>query len=110
MANGDYADIYAKFDALRGTYQELVDAVVDKLETELEARQIHSVVKGRVKDASSFATKALLRGYDDPLRQIGDKAGVRVTVVYADDIPKVERVVRELLSVQRCKSKLDALD
>lgn len=66
-------------------------------------------VKGRTKDPESFATKAILKGYDRPPEEIGDKAGIRATAVYERDLKTIEDIVRRLFHVIRTESKLDAL-
>ncbi len=111
MANGEggYADIYRAYADERPIYDRLVVVVAEKLRTAITTAGIVADVKGRSKDPQSFATKALTKGYANPLEQIGDKAGVRVTVIYSDDVARVETIVREQLHVIRCESKLDAL-
>ncbi len=66
-------------------------------------------MKGRTKDPESFATKAILKGYDRPPEEIGDKAGIRATAVYERDLKTIEDIVRRLFHVIRTESKLDAL-
>jgi len=104
-----YADIYAAFKNERATYEKLVERVVVLLKGAIKQAGIAGEVKGRTKDLASFATKALLGGYADPLNEIGDIAGVRISLVYEDDVEAATDLVRECLYVVRSESKLDAL-
>jgi ppGpp synthetase/RelA/SpoT-type nucleotidyltranferase len=87
----------------------LVATVVAKLEQKLAVADFDATVKGRTKEPTSFATKAILKGYARPLEQIRDKAGVRITVVYERDIGSAEAIVRNALHVIHTESKRDAL-
>jgi ppGpp synthetase/RelA/SpoT-type nucleotidyltranferase len=111
MANGagSYAEIVRAYSDERDYYDRLVAIVVPLLKEAVEVTGIAAEIKGRTKEPRSFASKALLKGYVNPLAEIGDKAGVRVTVVYERDIERVETIVRRLLHVIRRESKLDAL-
>lgn len=42
--------------------------------------ELETVTQWRAKDVLSFTKKALRKGYADPLKEIGDKAGTRVIV------------------------------
>jgi ppGpp synthetase/RelA/SpoT-type nucleotidyltranferase len=111
MANrgSGYADVYRVYSDERPIYDRLVAVVVEKLKTAIAVAGIVAEVKGRSKEPQSFATKAIMKGYSNPLEQIGDMAGVRVMVIYADEVARVETIVREQLHVIRCESKIDAL-
>lgn len=106
----DYADVHSAYDAERGDYEDLAALIGSSLEDRLAARRLEIIVQWRAKDVHSFVKKALRKGYAEPLRQIGDKAGVRVIVHYLDDVEAVEREVREICTVRERESKLDALD
>jgi ppGpp synthetase/RelA/SpoT-type nucleotidyltranferase len=104
-----YAALATAYEDERPLYEELARHLSGLLREEMERLALHTTVTGRAKEISSFVTKALLKGYADPLNEIGDKAGVRVTVVYAEDVPIVEEAVRRLLHVVGREQKLDAL-
>lgn len=110
MASGQtYTEIRAAFQAERHIYDRLVEFVVPLLRDDLKRVGIAGDVKGRSKEPESFARKAVLGSYKEPLRQIKDKAGARITLVYGDDVLKATDVVRARLHVLNCESKLDAL-
>jgi len=56
-------------------------------------------VSGRAKDPDSFLKKAIRKGYADPMAQIGDKAGVRITIPFGRDRDAIERLVAEVLEL-----------
>lgn len=110
MAAASYVDVAEAYASEQPGYAELAEILGSALLQRLDARGLETVVSWRAKKIDSFVKKALRKGYDDPLEQIGDKAGVRVIVHYLADLELVEELVRELGHVQRRESKLDALD
>jgi ppGpp synthetase/RelA/SpoT-type nucleotidyltranferase len=109
VADASYAAVAEAFASERPAYAELATIVGTTMESRLDALGLETIVSWRAKDVGSFVKKALRKGYDDPLAQIGDKAGVRVIVHYLADVPGVEALVAELCHVDRRESKLDAL-
>ena len=111
MANGQhsYASLYQAYSDERPYYDRLVELVTAVLEDAIKTAGLTADVKGRSKEPASFATKAVMKGYADPLVEIGDKAGVRVTVIYERDVGRVEAIVRRIFHVVRRESKTDAL-
>lgn len=110
MASGHgYAQVFRAYADERAHYDRLIALVAPALDRAVKSAAINGSVKGRSKEPHSFAVKALLKGYANPLEEIGDKAGVRVTVIYEEDVPRVEAIVRDRLHVIRCESKIDAL-
>jgi len=110
VAAASYVDVAEAYASEQPGYAELAEILGSALLQRLDARGLETVVSWRAKKIDSFVKKALRKGYDDPLEQIGDKAGVRVIVHYLADLELVEELVRELGHVQRRESKLDALD
>lgn len=110
MAESDFDQISEAFAAERPTYEALTELVEGKIGDRLEEAGIYAPVKGRAKEVESFAIKALVGDrYTDPLRQIGDKAGLRITVPYLHQIDEVETLVRDEVTVIDREQKLDAL-
>jgi ppGpp synthetase/RelA/SpoT-type nucleotidyltranferase len=106
----EYAELARAYKAERDTYEALAAYAAQQIETALEDANIYAAVSCRAKEVDSFVTKALVGGrYDDPLKQITDKAGIRVVVAYAEQVPLVEGVVRALVTVTNRDQKLDAL-
>lgn len=109
-AHASYAEIADAYAAERERYRRLGDLIGRVVEVDLTARHMEVVVQTRAKDVRSFVKKALRNLYSDPLRQIDDKAGVRVIVHYKDDVSIVEEVVGRYCLVIERESKLDALE
>ena len=105
----DFIAIQARYAEQRPDYEQLAETIRNQLETRLDARGLETVIQCRAKEVLSFTKKALRKGYADPLKEIGDKAGVRVIVHYTADIATVEEVVAEIAIVHAKESKLDAL-
>ncbi|MCW2999175.1 MAG: hypothetical protein JWN65_2724 [Solirubrobacterales bacterium] len=106
----DFADVQQSFSEQRPNYEHLAKTLGEALKERLAARGLDTIVLWRAKDILSFAKKALRKGYADPIAEIGDKAGVRVIVHYAGDVPVVEEIVSSLAIVHSRDSKLDAMD
>jgi ppGpp synthetase/RelA/SpoT-type nucleotidyltranferase len=109
-AAGSYGDIAEAYADERDKYKRLGELIAARLEDDLKALHMEVIVQTRAKDVLSFVKKALRKGYADPLAEIGDKAGVRVIVHYAEDVPRVEEVVGQSCEILERESKLDALD
>jgi ppGpp synthetase/RelA/SpoT-type nucleotidyltranferase len=91
----------AEFSSGSANYEALVQYVIETLKAAL-GRGSRCVVDGRSKDWGSFLKKAIRKKYADPLRQIGDRAGVRVVIPdlsYFDEVRQaingVFRVIKE---------------
>jgi ppGpp synthetase/RelA/SpoT-type nucleotidyltranferase len=110
VADLDYGAISEAFESERPLLQDFVDFAVAELEEAVAGAGIHATIGGRVKEVDSFAVKALVgHRYEDPLREVGDKAGLRIVVPYLRDMEPVERLVRELFVVIKKEQKRDAL-
>lgn len=81
-------------------YQEIVDHVVDRLSSSVAHRGVApAAIEGRVKDTASFVKKLMRKDYPSPWTDLRDKAGVRVTTVYAPDVAMVEEVIADEFEV-----------
>lgn len=110
MASFDYSSIATSFAKERRSYEKLASVASKILGAALKEAGIYANVSGRAKEVKSLATKAVLgRRYEEPLAEIGDRAGVRVVVPYLRDVDRVEEVVRQLFTVINREQKLDAL-
>lgn len=109
MAGASYEAVAEAFATERPAYAELAEILGTELQSRLDELGLETIVSWRAKQVDSFVKKAFRKGYDDPLEQIRDKAGVRVIVHYLADVPRVEALVYELCEVDRRESKLDAL-
>jgi ppGpp synthetase/RelA/SpoT-type nucleotidyltranferase len=103
----------AELDALRARYasaipefEDLVGHVRTRLESQIAYRGVGgAVIEGRVKDTASFIKKAITKHYDSPWDEIGDKAAVRVTTIFSDDVPVIEAVIADEFLVLRREDK-----
>jgi ppGpp synthetase/RelA/SpoT-type nucleotidyltranferase len=105
----EYAATVEAYESERPDYEELATLLGRSVRNALDARGMETVVLWRAKETMSFAKKALREGYSDPMREIGDKAGVRVIVHYLDDVGIVEKAVGTLCDIHAREEKLDAM-
>jgi ppGpp synthetase/RelA/SpoT-type nucleotidyltranferase len=107
-----YQAILAAYESERPLYEELVSLAVPALQAAIDMSGLHTLaVTGRTKEPRSFALKACIgHNYDNPLQEIGDKAGVRVMVIYQRDIDAVIDIVQRTFKVVSVDRKLEALD
>lgn len=105
-----FADLAEAYQAERWKYERLCHLIAAEIEAKLRALHMEVVVEARAKEVLSFLKKALRKGYGDPMREIEDKAGIRVIVHYVADVSRVEEVVESVCEVHARESKLDALE
>ena len=87
LADTELEDLRTRYVAAVPGYQQIVDHVVKQLASAVGHRGVNLVtIDGRVKDTSSFVKKLMRKDYASPWTEIRDKAGVRVTTVYAADV------------------------
>jgi ppGpp synthetase/RelA/SpoT-type nucleotidyltranferase len=106
---GSYAAVVDAYTDERPKYKRLASVIAGAVEADLKSERIEAVVQHRAKDVLSFTKKALRKSYSDPLREIGDKAGVRIIIHYLADADVAEKIVEKHCSVFERESKLDAL-
>jgi ppGpp synthetase/RelA/SpoT-type nucleotidyltranferase len=103
-------DLRIQFDGAREELELLVDCVVGRLREEIRRSGISAVVvEGRVKETASFLKKTIRKTYPDPWSDIRDKAGVRVTCTFSDDVATVEEIIRESFAVTHFENKVEQL-
>ena len=95
--------------AERPRYERLTHAVVELVSVGLVTSGVPASVSGRTKDVHKLVIKAMKRDSLD-YESIGDKAGVRITVGYADLIEDACEAVEESLVVHDREEKRDNLD
>jgi ppGpp synthetase/RelA/SpoT-type nucleotidyltranferase len=107
-----YSEVVAAYEEEYPTFVALATAVEDILDTQLREAGLHALpVTARAKDPVSFGIKACVgRKYDNPLAQIEDKAGARITVIYERDVDAVVSLVQQTFTTSPPERKLDALD
>jgi ppGpp synthetase/RelA/SpoT-type nucleotidyltranferase len=95
----DVADARRLFVAELPAFEALALDVSQALRRSTAASGIPCQVSNRVKDISSFVSKAYRKRYADPWSSITDKVGVRVTVDNVDSIDDVVALVGEQFEV-----------
>ncbi len=98
MIDFDYGSLVQEYEAVQPVYERLAGRTTDLLRRELRAAGFGSAeVSGRAKEIDSFAKKAIRKGYSDPMKQIGDKAGVRIVIPFSRDRKGVEECAEKVL-------------
>jgi ppGpp synthetase/RelA/SpoT-type nucleotidyltranferase len=99
----DLENVRAEFLSDEQFYADLCRWASDKIDAGLKHTAVYApVVDGRPKDLLSYLKKVMRKGYDDPLRQITDRAGLRIVVTFPQDVPDVESVITDLFtSIER---------
>lgn len=90
-------------------YKRLAETVAGVLENRRSATGIKGSVSARPKNVESFVKKAIRKGYADPLKDIRDKAGVRIVIVYKDDVAKLRVLIRKAFVVHKEEDKEEEL-
>jgi putative GTP pyrophosphokinase len=91
-----------EYERQRGLYHDFVNDIVRVIKACLTDQNIsYHTITGRAKDLDSFERKAAQASdndptaakYDDPLRQITDKAAVRVTTYFLETVDSVLGII-----------------
>ncbi len=91
-------------------YQQIAHHVVDRLEVSIGHRGVTpAAIEGRVKGTSSFVKKLIRKDYASPWEELRDKAGVRVTTIYAADVAVVDEVIADEFEVLSREDKHENL-
>lgn len=94
----EYSDVSAK-------YLRLNDIVKDLISHKLQAHNVRfSSIKSRVKNFDSFFEKYHRKGYENPFEQCTDILGLRVVAYLDSDIEVIERIIKEIFSVDTKQS------
>jgi ppGpp synthetase/RelA/SpoT-type nucleotidyltranferase len=105
-----YEDLRSEYIAVYPTYERLAARLGDVLRTSLDAAGLRIVeVSARAKEPDSFVKKALRKGYSDPMRAIGDKAGARLILPFARDREQVVETCEEVLELSDPDDKREVL-
>ena len=96
-----YEDIVAAYADVRPRYERLAELMQEQLRSALAAQGHHLVeVSGRAKEIDSYGKKAIRKGHADPLREIGDKAGVRLVIPFASERERIEGIAAHVLALR----------
>jgi putative GTP pyrophosphokinase len=78
-------------------YEEFLKKLQDLIQELMQLSDIdYHTLESRVKDPASFREKILRPGkdYKDPLSELPDLAGLRLTVYYRDDIERIREILK----------------
>jgi len=92
--------------AERARYEKLASYVCQVLTTKVHAAGVPAQVSGRAKDVPNLLRKAIKKGYSDPLREITDKAGVRVIVNHLHQVETVTALAQDVFQVDEYDNKV----
>src|SRR5436190_16165155 len=106
----DLEPIRERWISERPVYGALGQHVRTLLKTDLQRRGLLCSVDARPKDVASLLKKVLRKSYRSPYDEIHDKAGIRVIVTFAGDVPVVEEVIRARFEVEAYENKTLGLD
>ena len=110
LADTELEDLRTRYVAAVPGYQQIVDHVVERLASAVGHRGVNpAAIEGRVKDTSSFVKKLMRKDYSSPWADMRDKAGVRVTTVYAADVAIVDGVIADEFEVLHRDDKCEQL-
>src|SRR5437868_6010477 len=96
----DLEPIRERWIAERPAYGALGEQVRTLLKADLQQRGLLCSIDARPKDVASLLKKVLRKSYGSPYDEIHDKAGIRVIVTFAGDVPVVEEVIRGRFEVK----------
>ena len=78
----------------KGTYERLSTKIESVIKEILEAEDIkYSSISSRTKELDSFDKKASQEKYSDPINQIKDLSGIRITCYVESDVEKISKVI-----------------
>ena len=103
----DEEEFVKRYRLIQPLYANYVAQLSGLLRTLLaQAGIAYHVVEGRAKPVESFATKISRPGkkYDDPLSEVTDLAGLRIVLLYLDDVTPVINIVRQDFAVDEDRS------
>ena len=105
---GEKPELIRAFLELRPQHEQLVSEVAYILKKRLAEKNIEvAAISGRAKTVKSFAEKISRKGYNDPLKDITDFAGVRCVYLYLSDRPLIERIIESEFEVMEKVNKLE---
>ena len=92
-------DFRAQYEKRRRAYSVLVDVVKSLVSARCLMRGMHVLCEGRAKEVASAVEKATRKGYQNPIVEMTDLAGVRAVCQYGRDASEVIDVIRNSFQV-----------
>jgi ppGpp synthetase/RelA/SpoT-type nucleotidyltranferase len=87
------------------TYDRLEVVVCAELKTLVRKLGISAEINSRVKDMASFLKKCVLKKYSDPVVQMPDKLGCRITTLFIDQVEPLESAITKMYRVKKRESR-----
>ncbi len=98
------------YRAVLPRYEEYAQRLHDLLQSITASHGMDvAQIEHRAKSVESFLAKAQRKGYEEPLSQTKDLAGLRITTYYEDDVGRVVNILREEFEVHE-EHSVDKLD
>lgn len=100
--------VLSEYRPLYSLYESFARIVVDRIETEAQARQLHlQFTAHRPKDPDHLREKITRpdKKYLDPLTEVTDLAGARIVTDFLSDIDPILRMIRETFIVDFARSE-----
>ena len=105
IVTSEFENLQRQYIQERPDYEDLTKLVIKALEDIALEHGLLCSVDGRAKEVHSFMTKAFTKKYKDPLREIRDKAGVRIVAHFPGDLQSLEGLVRSTFTILDVEDK-----
>ena len=100
------SQLLQQFQLRRPMWESLAQRLASRLSMILTNRGIvYDHINSRVKSQASFLEKVVRKGYRDPLAECEDICGVRVVLIFSDDVDIVRETLEQELDVLRVEDK-----
>jgi len=107
----DRPDVIRRYYELLSRHERLSQEIEYILKTKIENAGIEiAQVTSRAKTLSSFCEKIFRKTYADPLKEVGDLAGVRIVFLYMSDLKSIQNVIENEFDVLKKENKFDNQD
>jgi ppGpp synthetase/RelA/SpoT-type nucleotidyltranferase len=90
-------------------YASFARCLEKKIDKEARQRGITCAVTSRAKEVDSLIRKQIRKNYDDPWAEMGDKAGVRIVVMYRAFVPLVRQLIEQTFNARKVEDKATVL-
>lgn len=106
------SEAVSRFSAERQRYQDAAEAVAARVRLAADGAKIHCTVTPRAKDVRSFHKKIFIKNYENPWKEVTDKAGVRAVVDVARNVDLLVEQLRAEFDgdLVRVEDKREVLD
>ena len=97
----------------RAFYLQLCDEVTALLKKKLEEKNIlYNDISYRAKDIDSFKDKCYKTKYSNPMNEIYDMAGIRVTTYTTAEVKKIKAIIEStfVVDIEHCSDKSETIE